>query len=96
MAILADIEENALAYGAPFEDDSTPAGHFGITAMMDGFTAVYLLEGEIDDFTAVIKGRIVLDTTGSGPNTVYLNGDIRGGSFSNHPGTFKDAFAKMV
>jgi len=96
MAILADIDDNAMAYGEAYQDDSTPAGHFALVAVMDDFTAVYLLEGEVDDFTAVIKGRVELDTTGKATNKVYLNGNLGGGSGTKHPGTFKDAFAKMV
>jgi len=93
----ADIQKAAEGAVSTFIDDATPSGHFGATTKVLGNTVSYLLEGEKDDPTAVVKGHVVI-THKNGKFTAigYSKGSLVGGYYLGQVQSYAETFAKMV
>lgn len=97
MATFADIKKNADGPVITFVDDSTPAGHFGVTTLMLGLTFVYLLEGPKDGLTSEIKGHVVIANKHARTTAdAYAKGGLIGGTYLGKVNSYEETFAQMV
>lgn len=100
MATLADVKTFSDVTPSPFEDESTlPAGHFGVAVAVRQslIPTVYLLEGELNDDAAVVKGRIEYVPNGDKLNAFGFAGtELTGGTALGQVQDYKETFAKMV
>lgn len=80
-------------------DAATPAGYFLATTKMLGLVRTYLLEGEIDDENAPIKGVVTINKDGLGA-IAYRSTSLMGGYFigplSDETDGYAGAFARIL
>lgn len=60
-------------------DNITPEGHFQVSAKVKGRIHIYLLEGEINDPKAIIKGNVELSKNCQS-GIAYRGNTLRGGN----------------
>lgn len=99
MAITLTDIQNAAAEGkvSAYVDDSTPAGHFAATAKILGHVTTYLLEGELGDENAEVRGRIVTIEEREYPETLgYAKSGLLGGYYLGRVESYADAFNEMI
>lgn len=70
----AAVVSDALLSSAPWVDDSTPEGHFGVAVKNIGGHCTYYLRGELGDPDALVVAR-----TQNGEH--YLGGGLLGGQW---------------
>lgn len=80
-------------------DAATPDGYFLATTKILGLARTYLLEGEIDDGDAPIRGVITMEKNGKGA-TAYRSTSLMGGTFiellSDETNGYAGAFARII
>lgn len=100
MATFADVKTFSDATYSPFEDEATlPAGHFGVAvAVRKGLLpTVYVLEGEMNDDAAVVKGRIDYVPNGDKLNAFgFAGNELTDGTALGQVQDYKETFAKMA
>lgn len=93
MTTLAELATASTGTFDTFTDPVFPAGHFGATAYVDGVLRGYLLEGQLDNPEAVIKGHIEYRSEGGKlVKCAGVTGGVPLGAFTD----FKEVFIKMV
>lgn len=96
-ATLANINEAAAVAVYTYEDEVTPAGHFGAVAKIDGVRTVYLLEGVKNDADSVIKGYIQIhQKQGVFEPQAYLGSHLHEGTYLGPVEDYSEAFAQMA
>jgi hypothetical protein len=95
---LTDIRNAAEAnHVSVFIDSATPVGYFGVTAKVLGFVATYLLEGELGDENAEVKGHIVIIDREHDTETLgYAKGGLVGGYYLGRVESYEDTFQKIL
>lgn len=97
MATFADVVKVSGTPRSIYVDKSTPAGHFGVTATVNGTVTFYLFEGKQGSDKAVIKGRVELPKPYSYVGaTAYKGNEMDGGENLGGLTSFKEVFEQMV
>ena len=100
MATFADVKTFSANTFSPFLDEATlPAGHFGVAVSIRKglIPTVYLLEGEMGDEAAVVKGRIDYVANGDKLNAFGFSGaELTDGTALGQVQDYKETFAKMA
>lgn len=97
MTTLAELSAASTGTFDTFTDPVFPAGHFGATAYVGGILRGYLLEGQLDNPEAVIKGHIEYRSEGGKlVKCAFAKGGATGGVPLGAFTDFKEIFTKMV
>lgn len=97
MATFADVVKAAGTPRSIYVDKSTPAGHFGTMATVDGTVTFFLFEGKQGSEKAIIKGRVELPKPYSYVGaTAYKGNEMTDGESLGGLTSFQEVFAKMA
>lgn len=97
MTTLAELADVSNGTFDTFADKMLPEGHFGATAFTDGYLRGYLLEGELGDPQAVVKGRFEYTSEeGKLARYAFAGGDVTGGIPMGEITDLEETFAKMI
>lgn len=97
MTTLSELADVSNGTFDTFTDKTLPEGHFGATAFIDGYLRGYLLEGELGDSQAVVKGRFEYTSKeGELARYAFAGGGVTGGTPIGEITDLEETFAKMI